>query len=121
MSYTRFEWTGARVVAADDGEGWTVSLTVHNTGQRAGAEVVQVYVSPPASAVERPPRELAAFARVALAPGASERVELMVPRQALAYWDEKQSAWAVEQGEHRLLLGASSRDIRHHMSIQATP
>jgi beta-glucosidase len=121
LSYTGFGWSEPRVEPRDDGEGWTVSVTVENTGGRSGAEVVQLYVATPGKAVPRPIKELKGFARVDLAPGEQRRVSMDLPRQALAYWDTAGSAWRVEAGSHGLLLGASSRDIRHELSLDVSP
>jgi beta-glucosidase len=120
LSYTTFEWADARIEAAADPADWRVSLTVRNTGSRAGAEVVQLYVAPPGKAVPRPPKELRGFARVELAPGESRRIEIPLPRRSLAYWDTDARSWRVEDGEHRFLLGASSRDIRLQGAFQVS-
>jgi len=90
----------------------TVSVTVENVADRDGREVVQCYVSPPGEAVERPPRELAAFATVAIPAGESRTVELELDRRDVAYFDEDAGDWAVEPGEHDVLVGRSSRDRR---------
>ena len=121
LSYTRFAWTGAQVQPAHGGEGWYVSLDVENTGKVGGAEVVQLYVAPPGKAVARPSRELKAISRVELGPGERRRLTLELPRQSLAYWDTDNERWAVEGGAHGLHLGASSRDIRHTLSIEVKP
>ena len=119
LSYTHFAWKDAQVERAAEGNGWTVSLTLQNMGKVAGAEVVQLYVAPPGRSVPRPPKELKAFERVELEPRERQRVTLAVSEQDLAYWDPDRAAWTVEAGEHGLLLGASSRDIRLRLSIPA--
>ena len=110
LSYTTFEYSDASV--APDAAGLTVRVTVTNTGDRDGAEVVQVYTSLPGSAVVRAPRELKGFAKVALAAGESREVEVRVRREDLAYWDIRVDRWIVEGGEYTVEVGASSRDIR---------
>ena len=110
LSYTTFEYSGLALAAAD--AGLTVSLTVTNTGQRAGREIVQAYVSVPGSAVVRVPRELKGFASVVLEPGASGRVEIAIGPDDLAYWSVRDDAWVVEGGEYTVEVGASSRDLR---------
>jgi beta-glucosidase len=110
LSYTTFGYSDLDVTL--DEEGGTVSVTVANTGSRAGKEVVQVYVGPPASAVARPVRELKAFAKVALEPGESRRVDLTLTRRDLSYFDARQRRWVVEAGEYAVAVGASSRDLR---------
>ncbi|WP_080797268.1 glycoside hydrolase family 3 C-terminal domain-containing protein [Arabiibacter massiliensis] len=97
-----------------DAPAFHVSLTVENTGPRAGAEAVQLYVAPceRESGAFKPPQQLAAFAKVRLEPGEARRVQLAVPRRAFAYWDAKAGAWQVEAGAWELRAAASSRDVR---------
>jgi beta-glucosidase len=121
LSYTAFTWKDAQVEKAAGGEGWTVSLTVENKGNVSGVEVVQLYVAPPGRAVPRPPRELKSFARAELEPGERQRVSMTLPARALTYWDIETGSWLTEPGEHVLLLGASSRDMRLQLSIQPAP
>ncbi|MGD9485759.1 glycoside hydrolase family 3 C-terminal domain-containing protein [Streptomyces sp. TRM70308] len=120
LSYTTFAYSGMRV--ADDGNGgYTVTVTVTNTGERAGREVVQVYSSgPDASAVARPPRELRGFASVALAPGESREAVVRLDREALAYHSEREGGSRVEGGVYRFEAGASSRDIRLSAEVTVT-
>jgi beta-glucosidase len=98
---------------ADDGElAVTARLTVTNTGDRAGSDVVQLYVHDAGSTAYRPDHELRAFAKVHLEPGASEEVALALDRRAFAFWDPGHHAWVVEPGTFELRAGASARDIR---------
>ena len=110
LSYTTFEY-GDAIVSSDD-DGLVVRVPVTNTGERDGAEVVQVYTSLPGSAVARAPRELKGFAKVALAAGERREVEVRVRRSDLAYWDTRVDLWVVEGGAYTVEVGASSRDIR---------
>ena len=87
-------------------------MPVTNTGQRDGREVVQVYVSLPGSAVRRAPRELKAFANVAIAAGQTADVVLTIDRDDLAYWETRLGRWVVQGGEYHCAVGASSRDLR---------
>lgn len=109
LSYTTFDYSDAAVTT--DG-GLAVTVTVTNTGDRDGSEVVQVYVGLPGSAVARAPRELKGFAKVHLAVGESRTVRVPVRRADLAYWDTRVDAWVVEGGTYTVEVGASSRDIR---------
>ncbi|OAH09480.1 glycoside hydrolase family 3 C-terminal domain-containing protein [Streptomyces jeddahensis] len=119
LSYTTFAYSGMRVVQAEGGATFTVAVTVTNTGDRAGREVVQIYSSGPAdSAVARPPRELRGFASVSLAPGESREVVVELARDDLAYYSEREGGWRVEAGVHRIEAGSSSRDIR--LSVEVT-
>ena len=94
-----------------------VAVTVTNTGGREGSEVVQVYVGALPVPVKTPERQLASFAKVRLAPGASQRVEVAVPRRAVSYFDADAHDWASASGEVALLVGASSNDIRLSGSV----
>ena len=90
-----------------------VRVPITNLGRTAGREIVQAYVSPVGpSRVQRPPRELKAFASVALEPGETREVALRIRRDDLAYWDVRVNRWVVEGGEYRIEVGSSSRDVR---------
>lgn len=110
LSYTTFEYGAATVSTVDDGV--EVRVPVTNTGERDGREVVQVYVSVPESRVRRAPRELAGFAVVEVAAGATVSAVVRIPRADLAYWDPWSHRWVVEGGEYLFTVGASSRDPR---------
>lgn len=109
LSYTRFRFghlrVSPRVTAAG---GVHVSFDVTNVGKRAGAEVAQVYVSDPSARVERPAEELKGFRRVVLAPGQTRRIEMVLDRRALAYWDVHTHAWRVDPGRFRVRVGDAS-------------
>ncbi|SDH33540.1 beta-glucosidase [Leifsonia sp. 98AMF] len=111
LSYTTFSYgdVSASVTASGDIE---VRLTVTNTGERSGREVVQVYTSLAGSHVQRPPREIKGFKVIELEPGASGEVAVTVRREDLAYWDVRADRWVVEGGEYTIEVGASSRDLR---------
>jgi beta-glucosidase len=111
LSYTTFDISDATASVGDDGD-ITVTVSVTNTGGVAGREVVQVYTSLPGSSVQRPPRELKAFASVLLEPGETRSVDLRVRRDDLAYWDVRVDRWIVEGGTYTIDVGASSRDLR---------
>jgi len=98
-------------VAATGDDSATVSLTVTNTGDRAGRHVVQVYVATTAGPVRRPARELRAFSTVSLEPGESRTVRLELGRRAFAYWDVREGGWVVAPGEYAVQVGASAADI----------
>jgi beta-glucosidase len=112
LSYTSFQYGELRV---DEGEGSArprVSFMVRNEGTRRGTEVAQVYVGRLPSGVPTPPKQLAASARVTLAPGDHERVTVHVPRRSLSYWNAQRGAWVAPEGRVPLYVGSSSRDIR---------
>ncbi|WP_370012024.1 glycoside hydrolase family 3 C-terminal domain-containing protein [Nocardiopsis sp. LDBS0036] len=110
LSYTSFAYSDLEL--EQDGAGITAHLTVTNTGDRSGREVVQFYVAKPDSAVSRAPRELKGFTGVTLEPGRSERVSVPLSREDLAYWEVRADRWVVEGGEYVVSAGASSRDLR---------
>ena len=111
LSYTTFAYDKA-AVKADNGV-YTVSVEVKNTGKVAGKEVVQLYVSAPDAAANKPEKELKAFAKTKeLKPGEAVVVTLKVNADDLASYDEAASAWVVTPGNYKFLVGASSRDIK---------
>jgi beta-glucosidase len=127
LSYTSFSYGEVALdrssVAPDDLAGGgtvTVSVEVTNTGEVAGAHVVQCYVRDVASAVHRPDRELRAFARVHLGPGESTTVTLPLDERAFAFWDVGRDGWAVEPGRFEVVVGASSRDPRGSADLDVT-
>ncbi len=106
LGYTRFEYSEPIVTGA--GVDRDVSLTVTNVGQRAGSEVVQLYVHDPVSTLARPEQELKAFSKVHLAAGESARVVLPLNRRSFAVYDVASASWLVEAGDFELRVGASS-------------
>ncbi|WP_165218862.1 glycoside hydrolase family 3 C-terminal domain-containing protein [Schaalia sp. ZJ1691] len=106
LSYTEF--TYGKTAAAMDGECIVVKTSVKNVGQRAGDEIVQVYVSVPKSDVERHVKQLKGFARVALAAGEEKTVEIRIPFEELKYYDEKTNTWVLENAEYVFFVGPSA-------------
>lgn len=118
LSYTTFAYDGvAAEVLSDAAARVRVRVTVTNTGDRAGAEVVQVYVGDPVSQVQRPERELKAFAKVHLAPGESRELTFDLTDRDLSYWHPALRRWVVEGGEFVASVGASSRDLRGSATV----
>lgn len=114
LSYTSFEYSNLKIspAQAKTKDKIKVSVEIKNTGQAAGKEVVQVYVSDVAASVPRPPKELKAFTKVDLKPGAKKKVEFTLSEQAFAFYGVNKKDWVVEPGEFEILVGSSSRDIR---------
>ncbi|GIE46784.1 glycosyl hydrolase [Amorphoplanes nipponensis] len=114
LSYTTFDYTDLSTAVRADGDQplVDVTVTVVNTGARAGRETVQVYVTDPQAAVYRPEQELRAFTQVSLEPGESTAVTLTLAARAFAYWHPAMRRWVVEGGAFGIRVGASSRDIR---------
>jgi beta-glucosidase len=102
LSYTTFAYSGIK--AAID----SVTLSVRNTGKRAGAEIVQVYAGLPESAQE-PPRRLVAWEKVQLAPGESKTVTLPIDPKFLSVFDEQKDSWVLLPGQYKFFAGGSSR------------
>lgn len=114
LSYTTFRYSGLRVSPSQvrrDGS-VSVSVQVENTGTRAGAEVVQLYVHDQEASVKRPSKELRGFQRVELSPKEKRAVTFTLPAADLAFYDEKTKQFVVEAGSFDILVGASSEDIR---------
>jgi len=107
LTYTTFEYSQLEV--ARGGESATV--TVSNTGPRAGREVVQLYVSAPTVGIAVPRRELRAFEKVDLEVGESRRVQLRLDRRAYSHWDTATSGWRVQGGQYTVAVGRSAHNI----------
>ena len=112
LSYTTFEYSDAKVDQKNDI--YDVTVTVKNTGDREGKEVVELYVAAPDSkAANKPVKELKAFAKTKnLKPGESETITLSVNAADLASFDEAASAWVVAEGEYQFIVAASAQDIK---------
>jgi beta-glucosidase len=111
LSYTTFAYTNLQLAqdALGADETLVATIDVSNTGSVAGDEVVQLYMAAQGSAVERAPKELKAFARVALVPGETRAVRLAVPVADLAYYDEAHG-WVIERIGYEVIVGRSSGD-----------
>jgi len=113
LSYASFELSDLAVARARVSPGETVSIhvTVKNTSTRAGSTVVQAYVRDLVASLERPDKELKAFAKVHLDAGQARTVQLMLDMRSLAYFDDAQQAWIAEEGDFEVLVGQSSADL----------
>lgn len=113
LSYTTFKYGKLTV---DNQQTSTDSITfrinVTNTGKRAGAEVVQLYVSDPKPLLPRPVKELKGFDKIYLQPGETQQAVVTVARDGLGYYDAKKQSWVNEPGTFNALAGSSSQDIR---------
>ena len=108
LTYTTFAFSELHV---SESEPYMVSFEVKNTGERAGAEVAQVYVGDPSATVPRPLKELKGFARVELQPGESRHVSIQLDRRAFAYWDVAGKDWKVDPGKFKVYVGDSSVNV----------
>ena len=115
LSYTAFRIDDVSVSVsgsvADGDLAVTVTASVTNTGQRAGAEVVQIYVGDVEASVARPLRELKGFAKVHLEPGETQQVSCQLDERAFAFWSQRFRQWVVESGEFMIAVGNSSRHL----------
>ncbi|MBV7529096.1 glycoside hydrolase family 3 protein [Chitinophaga sp. sic0106] len=112
LSYTNFTYSRPRVTSAPGVAPIRVAVTVTNSGNRPGREVVQLYVSAPAIKQGRPVRELKAFAKTGiLPPGGKETVQLTLGMSDLAWFDEARMAWVVTPGTYKLEIGANAEMV----------
>ena len=115
LSYTTFKFGKPEIKVS--GKDVKVTFTVTNTGSREGAEVAQLYVHDVKCSVPRPPKELKGFKKVNLQPGETKTVEISLDNSSFSFWNPETKKWTMEPGEFKLLIGASSRDIRQTVSV----
>jgi beta-glucosidase len=120
LSYTRFEHRALALAAARvrDGDTVVATLEIANVGERAGDEVVQLYVSAEDRAPGSPVRALRAFERLSLRAGEARHVTLRVPVRDLARWDVERQAFVVDPGAYEVRVGASSADVRQRARLE---
>ncbi len=110
LSYTTFQYSNLTVTT--HGQTAVVSLAITNTGHRAGAEVVQVYVKQNHCTLRRPEKELKGFEKVFLQPGETRNVTLTLQKDAFQYYNDLRHAWTLDPGAFTILCGSASDDIR---------
>ena len=119
LGYTRFSWGEGQASTTKMGpDGIAVTVEVTNVGDRAGSELVQLYVRPLASTVERPDKELRAFAKLRLGPGETGSATLVVKPRDLSYFDVETKVFRATTGRYELLLAANATDIRSAITIE---
>ena len=116
LSYTTFRYSNLSMKR--QGDTVTAGLDLTNTGNKAGTEVVQLYLGLANSRADRPIHELKAFERVPLGPGESRHLEITLRPESFAVFDIGTKSWVVEPGVYRVEVGSSSRDIRLHDQIE---
>ena len=125
LSYTTFEYTNLLInkTEMNTGETLDITVTIHNSGTRAGKEVVQLYVESLASQFIRPNKELKAFAKVELEPGESKDVHMTLEERDFQIYDDERQAWRTEGGEYNILIGSSSETIvlRERVTVNEDP
>jgi beta-glucosidase len=123
LSYTAFRLDNLRlssdVLDVESGEPIVAAVDVTNTGDCPGKEVVQLYIADPRSTVQKPPKELKGFAKVAVAPGQTVTVEMAIDARSLQHYDSQLERWCVEPGAFEVLVGASSADVPLRASFEA--
>lgn len=117
LSYTSFEYSQPSIKAEGGNAAVEVSVTLKNTGSRAGAEVVQVYLRDPESRLDRPFAELKGFAKVHLPPGQEERVTLPLKEEVFACYDDIAGAWVVEEGEFIIMICRNAEEVVFQESV----
>lgn len=120
LSYTKFEYKNIKLSSkkVKEGEKLTVTFTLKNIGDRAGAEVAQVYVCPPKSKIYKADRELKGFKKVYLEPGEKQKVSIELDERAFSYYNVNINDWHAESGEYKIIVAASSRDSRLYDSVE---
>ncbi len=111
LSYTSFAYSDLQLAKPSETKSVEVSVTITNTGARAGDEVAQLYVQDKEASVPMPVKQLKGFVRVSLQPGEAKRVTFSLSAEDLAFYDVKSKAFVVESGEFNLMVGGSSRNL----------
>jgi beta-glucosidase len=118
LSFTTFQYSDLKVSGAISRDAAaTVSVTVENSGQRAGDEVVQLYLRQDYTSLTRPVKELKGFERITLQPGEKRVLSFPVGFDQIKFW--KEGGWATEPGTIRLMVGSSSADIRLECEVES--
>ena len=120
LSYTTFEYGKAKVnsKAIEKSEKLYITIPITNTGNRAGAEVVQLYIKCLNSTVIRPIKELKGFCKVELQPNETKEISFTITAEELSFFDEKQHKWIAESGKFEALMASSSADIRSKVCFE---
>jgi beta-glucosidase len=120
LSYTKFSYENLEISHDKESsdENFYITLDVMNTGERFGAEVVQLYIQDVECSVERPLKELKGFKKIKLKPNEKKSVKFEITKKDLSFFDEKNNEWKAEKGKFNILIGSSSRDIRLQGEIE---
>ena len=119
LGYTRFSWGKAQASTTQMGpDGITITVDITNIGDRRGSEVLQLYVRPLVSTVERPDKELRAFAKLQFAAGETSTASLIIRPRDLSYFDEETKAFRAAAGQYELLVAANAADVRSAVTIE---
>jgi beta-glucosidase len=119
LSYTKFKFSDLKLSSTDFVKSITATITVKNTGDIAGKEVVQLYISAPKKDLDKPEQELKAFAKTRLlAAGESQTMTFIIKAADLASFYTNREAWIADEGKYEIRLGSSSRDIEEKASFK---
>ena len=120
LSYTKFEYSNIKLSKKKikEGEKLTVTFKLKNVGDRAGAEVAQVYVCPPESVIYKADRALKGFEKVYLEAGESKKVSIELDEKAFSYYNVNINDWHAESGEYKIIVAASSRDSKLYEAVE---
>jgi beta-glucosidase len=112
LSYTSFEISGLKLSSTKFNKSITASVNVKNTGTFAGKEVVQLYLSAPATRIDKPESELKGFAKTKLLqPGESQTLTFVLDSKSLSSFDTRASAWVSDAGTYTVKIGSSCKNI----------
>lgn len=119
LSYTTFKYGKAILDKKEMHEDETIQITipVTNTGTRAGAEIVQLYIGDKESSLPRPLKELKGFSKVSLAPGETKVVSFSISKDALSFFDDTRHEWITEPGKFEVFIAASTTDIKSRLNF----
>ncbi len=119
LSYTTWEYSNLCLdkESMKDNEVLTVTVDITNTGNRAGKEIVQLYVRDPECSVPRPVKELKGFRKVFSEPGEMKQAVFELNKRSFAYYNTEIADWYAESGTYEILVGASSDDIRLRKAV----
>ena len=122
LSYTTFQYSNLKLdkEKMDEDDELAASVTVTNTGARAGKTVIQLYIAPEKVEMIRPVRELKAFEKVELAPGESKTVTFTLGKRAFAHWNPIVHSWRCESGKYTVQIGESAHDIVLGAAVEMT-
>lgn len=120
LSYTSFTYGNVQTdkKKMTSKERIKISMPVKNTGLRKGAEVIQLYISDLKASVVRPAKELKAFQKIELLPGEEKYVTFEISKSDLEFYDDVTGKWTAEPGQFQILVGSSSRDVRHKIDFE---
>ncbi len=123
LSYTTFSYRNLVITPEKPGkdDNISISVEVENTGERAGAEIVQLYIGDPEASVPRPPKELKGFVKIKLPPNARQKVVFVITKTELSFYNEETGKLKAEPGKFDIFVGSSSRDIRLQGSFEYYP